>query len=93
MNLTSTVKLASHLSESLSAHYRDISDIDFMIVDLINKKNEIACRMEKDALHLRTIMTDATFYSGVSSTVLESFKEALDGVDELVEIVNKNIIG
>jgi hypothetical protein len=64
-----------------------------MIEELSKKKNGIARRMEKDAAHLRTIITDATFSNGVSSTALENFKEALDGVDELVEIVNKNITG
>jgi hypothetical protein len=87
------VELANHISESLNAHYQDINDIDFMIEELSKKKNGIARRMEKDAAHLRTIITDATFSNGVSSTALENFKEALDGVDELVEIVNKNISG
>lgn len=49
--------------------------------------------MEKDAAHLRTIMTDATFSNGVSEKALADFSEALDGVDELVEIINKNIRG
>lgn len=93
MNLSNLVELANHISESLNAHYQDINDIDFMIADLSKKKKGIVRRMEKDAAHLRTIMTDATFHNGVSSTVLESFKEALDGVDELIEIVNKNISG
>jgi hypothetical protein len=93
MNLTNMVELANHISESLNAHYQDINDIDFMIEELSKKKNGIARRMEKDAAHLRTIITDATFSNGVSSTALENFKEALDGVDELVEIVNKNITG
>jgi hypothetical protein len=64
-----------------------------MIEELKKKRKGVARRMEKDAAHLRTIMTDATFRNGVSSTALENFKEALDGVDELVEIVNKNITG
>ncbi len=93
MNLTNMIELANHISESLNAHYRDIGDIDFMIEELKKKRKGVARRMEKDAAHLRTIMTDATFRNGVSSTALENFKEALDGVDELVEIVNKNITG
>lgn len=93
MNLTNLIELANHISESLNAHYRDIGDIDFLIEELSKKKKGIARRMEKDAAHLRTIMTDATFRNGISSTALENFKEALDGVDELVEIVNKNITG
>lgn len=93
MNITNMVELANHISESLNSHYRDIGDIDFLIEELSKKKKGIARRMEKDAAHLRTIMTDATFRNGISSTALENFKEALDGVDELVEIVNKNITG
>lgn len=93
MNLTGMAELANHISESLSAHYRDINDIDFMIADLNKKKKSIARRMEKDAAHLRTIMNDITFSSSVNSATLENFKEALDGVDELVEMVNKNITG
>ena len=93
MNLTSMVELANHISESLSAHYRDINDIDFMIADLNKKKKSIARRMEKDAAHLRAIMNDTAFSNGVNSEALENFKEALDGVDELVEMVNKNITG
>lgn len=91
MNLTNMVELANHISESLNAHYQDINDIDFMIEELNKKKKGVARRMERDATHLRTIMTDATFSNGISSSALENFKEALDGVDELVEIVNKNI--
>lgn len=91
MNLANMVELANHISESLNAHYQDINDIDFMIEELNKKKKGIAKRMERDAAHLRTIITDATFSNGVSSTALDNFKEALDGVDELVEIVNKNI--
>jgi hypothetical protein len=87
------IELANHISESLNANYRDICDIEFMIEELKKKRKGIAKRMEKDAAHLRTIMTDATFYNGVSSTALEDFKEALDGVDELVEIVNNDITG
>lgn len=93
MNLTNMTELANHISESLNAHYRDIGDIDFMIAELKKKRKGVARRMEKDAAHLRTIMADATFRNGVSSTALENFKEALDGIDELVEIVNKNITG
>ena len=91
MSIIGMIELANHISESLNSHYQDINDIDFMIEELNKKKKGIARRMEKDAAHLRTIITDATFSSGVSSTALDNFKEALDGVDELVEIVNKNI--
>lgn len=93
MNLANMIELANHISESLNAHYQDVNDIDFMIEELNKKRKGVARRMERDAAHLRTIITDATFSSGVSSTVLDNFKEALDGVDELVEIVNKNITG
>lgn len=93
MNLANMIELANHISESLNAHYQDVNDIDFMIEELNKKKKGIARRMERDAAHLRTIITDATFSSGVSSTALDNFKEALDGVDELVEVVNKNITG
>lgn len=93
MNLTNMIELANHISESLNSHYRDIGDIDFLIEELNKKKKGIACRMEKDAAHLRTIMTDATFSNGVSEKALADFREALEGVDELVEIVNKNIHG
>ncbi len=93
MNLTGLVELANHISESLNSHYRDIGDIDFLIEELNKKKKGIARRMEKDAAHLRTIMTDATFASGVNEKAMNDFKEALEGVDELVEIINKNIHG
>lgn len=93
MNLANMIELANHISESLNAHYQDVNDIDFMIEELSKKKKGVARRMERDAAHLRTIITDATFSSGVSSTALDNFKEALDGVDELVEIVTKNITG
>lgn len=93
MNLANMIELANHISESLNAHYQDVNDIDFMIEELNKKKKGVARRMERDAAHLRTIITDATFSSGVSSTALDNFKEALDGVDELVEVVNKNITG
>ena len=93
MNLANLIELANHISESLNAHYQDVNDIDFMIEELNKKKKGIARRMERDAAHLRTIITDATFSCGVNSTALENFKEALDGVDELVDIVTKNITG
>jgi cell fate (sporulation/competence/biofilm development) regulator YmcA (YheA/YmcA/DUF963 family) len=87
------IELANHISESLNANYRDICDIEFMIEELKKKRKGIAKRMEKDAAHLRTIMTDATFSNGVSEKALVDFREALEGVDELVEIINKNIHG
>ena len=87
------VELANHISESLNAHYRDIGDIDFLIEELNKKKKGIAKRMEKDAAHLRTIMTDATFASGITKQSMDDFKEALEGVDELVEIIKCNIHG
>jgi hypothetical protein len=87
------IELANHISESLNAHYRDIGDIDFMIEELKKKRKGVARRMEKDAAHLRTIMTDATFVNGVDAKSMNDFKEALEGVDELVEIINKNIHG
>jgi len=93
MNLSGLVELANHLSMSLNNHYADINDIDFMIEELNKKKKGIARRMRKDADHLRTIMTDSTFVSGVSTKAMEDFKEALDGVDELVEIINTNLAG
>jgi hypothetical protein len=93
MNITNMVELANHISESLNAHYRDISDIDFLIEELNRKKKGIAKRMKVDAAHLRTIMTDATFVNGVTDQDLNNFKEALDGVDELIEVINYNITG
>ena len=93
MNLSNMIELVNHISESLNAHYRDIGDIDFLIEELNKKKKGIAKRMEKDAAHLRTIMSDSTFFNGITSDLLTSFGEALDGVDELVEIVNKDIHG
>lgn len=93
MNLMNMVELANHISESLNSHYRDIGDIDFMIDELNKKKKGIAKRMEKDAAHLRTIMTDATFSNGVTDKAMQDFREALEGVDELVEIINCNITG
>lgn len=93
MNITNMVELANHISESLNAHYRDIGDIDFLIEELNRKKKGIAKRMKVDAAHLRTIMTDATFVNGVTDQDLNNFKEALDGVDELVEVINYNIAG
>lgn len=93
MSIIGMIELANLISESLNTHYQDINDIDLMIEELNKKKKSIARQMEKDAAHLRNIITDATFLSGVSSTALENFKEALDGVDELIEIVNKNIAG
>ena len=64
-----------------------------MIDELNKKKKGIAKRMEKDAAHLRTIMTDAAFSNGVTDKAMQDFKEALEGVDELVEIINCNITG
>ena len=49
--------------------------------------------MQTDAAHLRTIMTDATFASNVNEQAMSDFREALDGVDELVEIINESICG
>lgn len=93
MNLTGLVELADNLSQSLNNHYADINDIDFMIEELNKKKKGIARRMRKDADHLRTIMTDAAFVNGVNTKAMDDFKEALEGVDELVEIINANIAG
>ena len=93
MNLSNMIELANHISESLNAHYRDIGDIDFLIEELNKKKKGIAKRMETDAAHLRTIMTDATFASNVNEKAMNDFKEALEGVDELVEIIKCNIHG
>ena len=90
MNTINMIELANHISESLNAHYRDICDIDFMISELCKKRKGIARRMEKDAAHLRTIMTDATFQKGVTQEMINDFKEALDGVDELVETVGES---
>lgn len=84
MNITNMVELANHISESLNSHYRDIGDIDFLIEELNKKKKGIVRRMGKDAAHLRTIMTDATFANNVNDKTISDFKEALDGVDELV---------
>lgn len=84
MNITNMVELANHISESLNSHYRDIGDIDFLIEELNKKKKGIVRRMGKDAAHLRTIMTDATFANSVNDKTISDFKEALDGVDELV---------
>ena len=93
MNLSNMVELANHISESLNTHYRDINDIDFLIEELNKKKKGIAKRMEVDAAHLRTIMTDATFSSGINEKAMNDFKEALEGVDELIEIIKCNIHG
>ena len=93
MNLSGMVELANHISESLNNHYRDIGDIDFLIEELNKKKKGIARRMQTDAAHLRTIMTDATFVSNVSDQALNDFKEALEGVDDLIEIINESICG
>lgn len=84
MNIMNMVELANHISESLNSHYRDIGDIDFLIEELNKKKKGIVRRMDKDAAHLRTIMTDATFANNVNNKTMADFKEALDGVDELV---------
>lgn len=93
MNLSGMVELANHISESLNNHYRDIGDIEFLIEELNKKKKGIARRMQTDAAHLRTIMTDATFASNVNEQAMSNFREALDGVDELVEIINESICG
>lgn len=93
MNLSGMVELANHISESINNHYHDIGDIDFLIEELNKKKKGIARRMQVDAAHLRTIMTDATFSNGVTDKAMQDFKEALEGVDELVEIINCNITG
>lgn len=93
MNLSGMVELANHISESLNNHYRDIGDIEFLIGELNKKKKGIARRMQTDAAHLRTIMTDATFASNVNEQAMSDFREALDGVDELVEIINESICG
>lgn len=93
MNLSGMVELANHISESLNNHYHDIGDIDFLIEELNKKKKGIARRMQVDAAHLRTIMTDATFSNGVTDKAMQDFKEALKGVDELVEIISCNITG
>lgn len=93
MSITSMVELANHISESINSHYRDIGDIDFLIEELNKKKKGIARRMEKDAAHLRSIMMDASFSKNVTSKSMRDFKEALDGVDELVEIIKHNITG
>lgn len=93
MNLSGMVELANHISESLNNHYRDIGDIEFLIEELNKKKKGIARRMQTDAAHLRTIMTDATFASNVNEQAMADFREALDGVDELVEIINESICG
>ena len=93
MNLSGMVELANHISESLNNHYHDIGDIDFLIEELNKKKKGIARRMQVDAAHLRTIMTDATFSNGVTDKAMQDFKEALEGVDELVEIISCNITG
>ncbi len=91
MKLTGLVELANNLSQSLNNHYADINDIDFMIEELNKKKKGIAHRMEKDALHLRSIMTDAAFVNGVNEQTLSDFNEALEGVDELVDVIKSNI--
>ena len=91
MNITNMVELANHISESLNAHYRDIGDIDFLIEELNRKKKGIAKRMEVDAAHLRTIMTDATFANSVNDKAMADFKETLDGVDELIELINDSV--
>ena len=93
MNMSGMVELANHISESLNNHYRDIGDIEFLIEELNKKKKGIARRMQTDAAHLRTIMTDATFASNVNEQAMSDFREALDGVDELVEIINESICG
>lgn len=93
MNISGMVELANHISESLNNHYRDIGDIEFLIEELNKKKKGIARRMQTDAAHLRTIMTDATFASNVNEQAMADFREALDGVDELVEIINESICG
>lgn len=93
MNLSGIVELANNLSMSLNNHYRDIGDVDFLIEELNRKKKGIARRMQKDAAQLRTIMTDATFVNGVDDKAINDFKEALEGVDELVEIIFEGISG
>jgi len=92
MTLVGLVELANHLSMSLNNHYRDIGDIDFMIEELNKKKKGIARRMQKDATQLRAIMNDATFINGVNEKAKCDFKDALDGVDELIEVVNSNMV-
>ena len=93
MSIIGMIELANLISESLNTHYQDINDIDLMIEELNKKKKSITRQMERDAAHLRNIIADADFSRVVSTTSLDNFKEALDGVDELVEIVNKNITG
>ena len=93
MNLSGMVELANNLSMSINNHYRDIGDIDFLIEELNKKKKTIARRMRKDADNLKAIMKDPTFSDNVDEKVMNDFKEALDGVDELVEIVSNNIQG
>lgn len=92
MNIVSIVELANHISKSLDAHYRDIGDIDFMIDELIKKRKGIARRMKNDAVQLRSLMNDSTFVSSVNDETMTSFKDALSGVDELVESINGNTI-
>lgn len=91
LTLTNMVELANHLSESLTAHYRDIGDIDFVIEELNRKKKAIARRMERDAAHLRKIINDKYFNDNVTASVIADLSDALDGVDELVEIQMCNI--
>ncbi len=93
MELTGLVELANHLSYSLNNHYADINDIDFMIEELNKKKKAIAMRMEKDALRLHSIMNDTTFVNGINEQALSDFNEALESVDELVDVIKYNIEG
>jgi len=92
-SIVTLVELANHLSESVNAHYRDINDIDFIIEELNNKKKQIARLMEKDAKHLRRILDDESFRKSVTASCINDFTEALDGVDELVEVQLCNIEG
>lgn len=90
-SIVTLVELANHLSESVNAHYRDINDIDFIIEELNSKKKQIARLMQKDAKQLRLILSNQTFQDNVTEACRNDFAEALDGVDDLIEVQLCNI--
>lgn len=93
MNYINTVEFANHLSESINDDYRNVGDIDFLIEELNKKKKSIAKRIRKNSDILKMIITDTDFTSKLTKESLQEFKDAVDGIDELIESVDSCIMG
>lgn len=88
--MTSMVERAIELHCDIEEHFRDISDIDFLIDSLKQKRKTIARRMRKDCDSLAAIMrNEKEFLNGVTDDFIQTINESIEFVEEFSKQYSK----